>query len=49
MTNQKIKTMQRKIKDMKVRLKQRLVSKSPKESKEPNHDTSDFICLKRGR
>ena len=30
---------------MKVRLKQRLVSKRPKESKEPNHDTSDFIWV----
>ena len=44
MTNKKMKTLQRKIKDMKVKLKNKLVNNRPTEVKETTN-TSDFIWV----
>ena len=45
MENKKMNTLQRKIKEIKSKLKMKIISKGSAEVKEPNYNTSDFIWV----
>ena len=45
MTNQKMNTLQRKIKNLKSKLNLKIKNKRPTESKESNYNTSDLIWV----